>query len=177
MTDARDVELNAIGVLKRREIEARLVAPLIEALGQEFGRERVLQIVRETVVGIAKRQGSQLVQITGGNTLPRFAAALSDWTQDDALEIEVQAQGDDELRFRITRCRYAEMYEALGLRELGAVLSCERDGALMEGFNPGIGLDRPRTILGGAPYCDFHYTRRSTAPGGGKDTARGEPHR
>ena len=51
--DARDVELNAIGVLKRREIEARILAPLIEALGREFGRERVLQIVRETIVGIA----------------------------------------------------------------------------------------------------------------------------
>ena len=51
--DARDVELNAIGVLKRRAIEARILAPLIEALGREFGRERVLQIVRETIVGIA----------------------------------------------------------------------------------------------------------------------------
>ena len=54
MNDTRDVELNAIGVLKRREIEARILAPLIEALGREFGGERVLQIVRETIVGIAR---------------------------------------------------------------------------------------------------------------------------
>ena len=54
---------NAIGVLKRREIEARLLAPLIEALGREFSREKVLQIVRETIVGIAGDQGRQLVQI------------------------------------------------------------------------------------------------------------------
>ena len=33
--------LNEIGVLKRREIEARIIAPLLEALGHEFGRERV----------------------------------------------------------------------------------------------------------------------------------------
>ena len=63
MNDTRDVELNAIGVLKRREIEARILAPLVEALGREFGRERVLQIVRETIVGIARDQGRQLVQI------------------------------------------------------------------------------------------------------------------
>src|SRR5271157_765976 len=50
MNDTRDVELNAIGVLKRREIEARLLAPVVEALGREFGRERVLQIVGETIV-------------------------------------------------------------------------------------------------------------------------------
>ena len=54
MNDARDSELNKIGVLKRREIEARILAPLIDALSGEFGREKVLQIVRETIVGIAK---------------------------------------------------------------------------------------------------------------------------
>ena len=66
MNDTRDVELNAIGVLKRREIEARILAPLVEALGREFGREKVLQIVRETIVGIARDQGRQLVQISAG---------------------------------------------------------------------------------------------------------------
>ena len=58
--DARDVELNAIGVLKRREIEARILAPVVEILGCEFGREKVLQIVRETIVGIARDQGQAI---------------------------------------------------------------------------------------------------------------------
>ena len=60
MNDARDVELNAIGVLKRREIEARILAPLVDALSRDFGGERVLQIVRETIVGIARDQGRQV---------------------------------------------------------------------------------------------------------------------
>jgi hypothetical protein len=70
MNHTRDVELNRIGVLTRREIEVRIVAPLVDALSREFGREKVLQIVRETIVGIAKDQGRQLVQIGGGNCLP-----------------------------------------------------------------------------------------------------------
>ena len=53
MNDTRDVELNAIGVLKRREIEARMLAPWIDALSRKFDREKVLQIVRETVVGLS----------------------------------------------------------------------------------------------------------------------------
>ena len=65
MNDTRDVELNAIGVLKRREIGAQILVPLIESLRGEFGREKVLQIVRETIVGIARDQGRQLVQISG----------------------------------------------------------------------------------------------------------------
>ena len=60
MNDTRDVELNAIGVLKRREIEARLLAPLVEALGREFGRERVLQIVGETIVGDHEGSGQAI---------------------------------------------------------------------------------------------------------------------
>ena len=150
MNDTRDVELNAIGVLKRREIEARILAPVVDALSREFGREKVLRIVRETIVGIAMDQGRQLVQISGGNSLQQFAAVLPSWTKEDALEIEVLAQSEDELRFNVTRCRYAEMYESLGLSELGAVLSCGRDAALIEGFNSGISLERPQTILGGA---------------------------
>jgi L-2-amino-thiazoline-4-carboxylic acid hydrolase len=160
MNDTRDVELNAIGVLKRREIEARILAPLIEALGREFGREKVLRIVRETVVGIAMDQGRQLVQISEGNGLRAFAAALPSWTKEDSLEIDVIAQSEHELRFNVTRCRYAEMYESLGLSELGAILSCGRDAALIEGFNSNISFERPQTILGGASHCDFHYARR-----------------
>ena len=70
MNHTREVELNAIGVLKQREMDARILATLVEALAGEFGREKVLQIVRETIVGIARDQGRQLVQISEGNCLP-----------------------------------------------------------------------------------------------------------
>ena len=36
--------LNDIGVLKRREIEARIVAPLIERFAEEFGEDRVVEL-------------------------------------------------------------------------------------------------------------------------------------
>ena len=36
--------LNEIGVLKRREIEARIIGPFVDALANEFERERVLEI-------------------------------------------------------------------------------------------------------------------------------------
>ena len=36
--------------------------------------------------------------------------------------------------FNVTRCRYAELYKKLGIRELGFALSCARDFALIKGF-------------------------------------------
>ena len=39
--------LNArLGVLTRREVEARILKPIIDALGKAFGRDEVLAVVR-----------------------------------------------------------------------------------------------------------------------------------
>ena len=149
--------LNAIGVLKRREIEARVVGPLLEALGEEFGRERVLEVAGETIVQIARQQGEELAKSMGGCTLAHFAASLEAWKKDDALQIEVLELSEERFDFNVTRCRYAEMYRALGIPEMGALLSCNRDRALIEGFNPGITLERTQTIMEGAGFCDFRY--------------------
>jgi hypothetical protein len=51
------------------------------------------------------------------------------------------------------------MYRALGIPELGGLLSCNRDQALIQGFNPNVQLERTQTIMEGAPFCDFRYSR------------------
>ncbi len=66
---------------------------------------------------------------------------------------------DSEFHFNVTRCRYAEMYRDMGLAELGAVLSCNRDGAFCEGYDPRLQLQRTQTLMGGASHCDFRYRR------------------
>ena len=149
--------LNRVGVLTRREIEARMLAPLIDALGAEFGRERVIEIVRETVIAIAQKQGAALAGQMGGDSLSHLAGSLPAWTRDGALEISVLRQDDQAFNYNVTRCRYAEMYRALGIPELGAVLSCNRDGALITGFNPDVLFERTQTLMGGAAHCDFRY--------------------
>ncbi len=151
--------LNDIGVLKRREIEARILMPLIEALGKEFGREKVLEIVRQTIITIAREQGAALAHHYG-NGIDDFAESLANWKKGEALELDVIEQSDDKLCFNVTRCRYAEMYRALGISELGAILSCNRDYSLIEGFNPDIKLTRTQTMMQGAACCDFRYEKK-----------------
>jgi hypothetical protein len=72
-------DLNEIGVLKRREIEARIRMPVLEALGAEFGRSRVLEVARRMIVDVARTQGPEPVRRMGGDSLGHFAAALEDW--------------------------------------------------------------------------------------------------
>ena len=46
--------LNEIGVLRRREIEARILMPVLERLGAEFGEERVFAIARDVIIEVAR---------------------------------------------------------------------------------------------------------------------------
>ena len=149
--------LNTIGVLTRREIEARLLGPLIDAFAQSTDRAHVIATVRDTIAQIARTQGSEMARAYGAATLENFADSLALWTKDDALIIEVVSQDAQQFGFNVTRCRYAELYRELGMEELGAVFSCNRDAALIEGFSSEITLTRTQTIMEGAPYCDFRY--------------------
>jgi len=150
--------LNAIGVLKRREIEARILAPFVDALGERFDRQEVVEILRRTIIQVAREQGATLAEAMGDDGLESFAGKMDAWTKGDALHIDILEQSDERFSFNVTRCRYAELYRALGIPELGAVLSCNRDYSLVEGFNLEVKLTRTQTIMEGAPFCDFRYT-------------------
>ncbi len=153
--------LNEVGMLTRREIEARIVAPLLERLASAFG-DRVYEVAREVIVDVAREQGAALARKIGDHSLPAFVSGLAAWGADGALEPEVVESSDSVFAFDVTRCRYAEMYRALGLEHLGAILSCDRDGSLVEGFNPNIEFTRSRTIMGGATRCDFRFELSDT---------------
>lgn len=146
-----------LGVLTRREVEARILAPVIEALAVRFGRDEVIEVIRKAIIDLAKEQGEALAQKMGGDGSDAFMDSLQYWTKDDALELEVLQHTDETLNFNVTRCRYAEMYQELGIPELGAVFSCNRDFALIAGFNAEASLSRTQTIMAGASHCNFRY--------------------
>ena len=152
-----DTLTQRIGVLNRREVEARILSPIIDALGERFGREEVLEIVKDAIIKIAQGQGNELAQTMGGCGSGEFLGSLAYWKKDDALEVEILNDKGGQLDFNVTRCRYAEMYQALGIPELGSMLSCNRDYALIDGFNQEAALKRTQTIMEGASYCDFRY--------------------
>ncbi len=157
--------LNEIGVLTRREIEARIIGPLVDALGEEFGRERVIEVVRRVIVRLARDAGNDMAETEGGRTIGAFAHGFEAWKKGGALETEILEENEQAFSFNVTRCRYAELYRSLGIPELGATLSCNRDFALIQGFNPDISLVRAQTIMEGAPFCDFRYRAKRKRAG------------
>jgi hypothetical protein len=159
---SRDAELNEIGVLKRREIEARLLSPIVEAFCQKFDRQEVLAVIRGVITGIARQQGREVATALGNNDMQTYAESIEPWTRSGALELRILDQNDRFLHFDVTRCRYAELYRSLDIEELGGILSCARDAAFIEGFNGEIALERKHTILSGSPVCDFRYGKKTS---------------
>ncbi|HSB65674.1 MAG TPA: L-2-amino-thiazoline-4-carboxylic acid hydrolase [Anaerolineales bacterium] len=149
--------MNAVGLLNRREIEARILAPLLSALMLEFDRDKVWQIARKVIQEAARQQGLQLANSVDKNDLEHFAEIQETWKKDNAIQTEVLELTNKRFSFNVFRCRYAEMYQHLGVPELGMILSCERDFALIEGYNPKIKLTRTQTIMEGADLCDFCF--------------------
>jgi hypothetical protein len=157
MQSSDEERLNQIEVLLRREIEARILAPMLDAFSREFGRERVLEITRDVIIDIARKQGQSLAESMRGNSLAHFDDSMDAWKKGDAIQVEVLESSEESFSFNVTRCKYAEMYRELGISELGSILSCCRDFSLIEGFNPDVKLTRTQTLMEGAGFCDFRY--------------------
>jgi hypothetical protein len=153
-----------IGILQQRRIEAAFAKGVFAEMAAELGEDRAREILSRAVVKLAKQAaGAMAAEAPAGPSLDHFAAIQERWTRDDALRIEPVARDATRFEFNVTRCRYAEMYREMGLEALGAVLSCNRDGAFCEGYDPKLKLTRTQTLMGGATHCDFRYRMEPAA--------------
>lgn len=147
--------MTPLPLLQQREIEANVIAPLFHAFAAEVGEERARVVLAGVIRYLAVRSGCAAA--TEGNDLDHLKATVAKWAEGGALELTVLRDDAEAFHFNVTRCRFAEMYRRLGLAELGPVLSCNRDGAMIEGYNRDIAFQRTQTIMDGAPHCDFRY--------------------
>lgn len=143
-------------ILEQRRIEAELVRPIWEEMAARLGEEQAAEILGAAIVKHAISMGQAYREGKAGG-LAAFHDLLPQWTAGGALEIEMLEQTDSAVSYNVTRCRYAEMYRAMGLGHIGHLLSCNRDGTFCKGFDPAIDLERTQTIMQGAPHCDFRY--------------------
>ena len=152
------MDINDIPILLRREIEARIAGPLIQAFIDEFGRDKALEVASAVILKLAQESGRDLAARCGGNTLDDLSKGTGQWSAGGALQREILEKSDTEYHYNITRCKYAEMYKELGLADMGFVFSCGRDGMMFGGFNPNIRFERTQTIMQGATHCDFRLS-------------------
>lgn len=146
-------------ILEQRRIEAEVIKPIHAEMVAQLGKEKADQILGNAIEKAAVAQAQQFAQRDDVETdLNGFVDIMKYWTASGALEIELVDRTETSFDFNIVRCKYSEMYKAMGLGDIGHLLSCNRDGAFCTGFNPKLKLERSQTLMGGASHCDFRYT-------------------
>lgn len=144
-----------------REIQAPIFSSLIKGFTSKIGYDNAIKIVKQVIKEDAILSGKTLADKYGGNTIKELLKIVKEvWASDDAMKINIIKENEDELCFNVISCKYTQMYEKLGIKELGCILSCSRDFSFMEGFNPEIELIRTKTIMEGYECCDFRYVQK-----------------
>ena len=150
--------MSQMGILERRRIEAEILKPVYEEMVARFGEAAAQEALDAAITKAALTVAGNFAKADpNGTSLKSFADLMPLWQKDDALRMEVQRQDDTHYDFNVTRCRYAEMYREMGLGHIGHLLSCNRDGAFCQGYDPKLKMTRTQTIMQGASHCDFRY--------------------
>ncbi len=146
--------------LQRRKIEGRVLIPFIETCREKFGEAVTRELVVEVIRKLAAADGARWAGTYGKDMAALADVAHKVWAGGGSQEIEVLDQDEDHFDFNITRCRYAEFFKELGLADMGYLVHCNRDFAMIAGFNPDLELARTQTIMQGASHCDFRFRKK-----------------
>jgi predicted ArsR family transcriptional regulator len=147
-------------LLERRRLEAAVLVPVIRAMQAEFGEDAVNEVVGKTIRDVARAQGEAVAAGGEIGTMAALAARFQDGPlREGSLIVDVVEQDEERFGFNVTRCKFVEMYEDMGARDLGFLLSCNRDFAMFQGMAPGLEFDRTQTRMQGASHCDFRYRK------------------
>ena len=150
-----------ISHLQRRRIESRVLIPFIEAMREKFGDEATRALVVGVIRRLAAEDGARWAEAYGGDLRSLKTVAEKVWAGSGSLEVDITAADDEHLEFKVTRCRYAEFYKELGLTDIGYLVHCNRDHAMIAGFNPDLELTRTQTVMEGASHCDFRFRKKA----------------
>jgi hypothetical protein len=141
-----------LAVLERRRIEAAILKHVYDTLKASHGAKLAERTVAEAVRRSAIEQAGQMAAAVGGHTsMQTFIDRQKLWTRGGALETEVVEKSDTRYRFKVTRCRYAEMRPPWALAR--SAICCRTSATRLSV----ISLKRTQTIMQGASHCDFDY--------------------
>ncbi|MGA7803520.1 L-2-amino-thiazoline-4-carboxylic acid hydrolase [Bradyrhizobium sp.] len=150
----------AISHLQRRKIEGRVLIPFFGALRDKFGEKVAREVIDQTVQKLAVEDGARWATAYGPTTASLRKVVQELWAGGGGMDVDIVAESEDHLDFNVTRCRYAEFYQELGLPDLGVQVHCNRDHAMVTSFDSELELRRSQTIMEGAACCDFRFRRR-----------------
>jgi len=154
-------------ILSRRQMDAAVV--LYRLLVPVTGEKKALECLEEIVLAgsiefirIVFGDIKTLVEITHSGDPAKFDEVFRYFVN---AEYIIRSFSSDTAAVDITRCRFVELSQKLGLPEL-APLFCRGDEIVFNAEGSPVHLTRKGTLASGASRCDFRFTLRKTSPRG-----------
>ena len=153
----------AIPVIEKRKLQAEVIIAIYDEMKEAFGEIKAKKILEKAIIKNAVSEGSKLRQEIDKkvdkktSVINRFINVFELWKVGGALEIKEIKKTNEVYHFDVTRCKYAEMYDEMGIKDLGKLLSCNRDYNFSIGFDQNLKLERNKTIMEGHKCCTFRY--------------------
>lgn len=91
---------------------------------------------------------------TSGRSDPEYLFRLF---SDEVHKFEVIRKDRKALEVKVTWCAHADTFRKFNAMDLGKMLICEGDHAVVEGFNPKIKFTRPQCLMDGDDCCHFKF--------------------
>ncbi len=157
--------------LEQVKAQAAVLVPLVKLLRQEIGIERANDIVVRALAEWARSIGKMLRELPAETPLAKLKIAIDGLAAAGMQQTEFLAATDTQLDYNVRRCRAAEFYRGLGLEDLGYLLVCKLDESVMPALDAKIAFVRDQTIMQGAAYCTFRFSRPKDEPGEGGQSA------
>ena len=146
--------------LSRRQLGSAVL--LDRALRKNAGRERARKIVAGIVLEASVDFLGRNVPVLNRASIlsmseaerKRFLSGINAkfFNADAGMEM----RGEECLLWTISRCRFVELLDAIGERDMAPVF-CEGDRVFFDEHQPDVRLERPCTLASGGSCCDFRF--------------------
>lgn len=148
-------------VFENYKAQAMVLVPIVKALEKEMGLEKAQRLINDALGETFREFGRKLYDETEkgneGNFGEQAVVMCDAFGEGGALECEVQEKTKRHLKFKITKCKYAELYKSLNAPELGFLFACGQDYPLNNGMRDDLVMERPQTIMEGHSHCQFSW--------------------
>lgn len=148
------MSLDEMPIILRREVEARILKPFLEAMEKELGEEKTKEIVVDIIQKESRKAGKRAGEFNKNNELEAIPEIMRFHEAGGALTAENTFPDNRSCLCKTLECEYVGMYERLGMKKWGPLLSCLRDQGFFEGINPNFRFERTQTLMSGGTCCD-----------------------
>lgn len=133
--------------------------PLLKFLSEEFGKERVITLMKKHADERGTEMGKRFAEQFGGGD---FATLKKMFRPDspnfkNSLTLSITEDTANVHEIKVTECIYASTFLEAKAGDLGFATICYADYNMASGFNPKVKMVRDKTLMQGHAYCNHRY--------------------